>query len=48
MASIETKLERLDKEELITLIRRMIERHADLDQIVGTGDAYAEQGALTH
>ena len=89
MASIETKLEHLDKEELIALIRRMIERHADLellvelaaadiqksvdlgeirhqarhafmnagydwrasygiaadlDQIVGTGDAYAEQG----
>lgn len=34
MASIETKLERLNKEELIALIWRMIERHADLELLV--------------
>ncbi len=34
MASIETKLERLSKEELIALIWRMIERHADLELLV--------------
>lgn len=43
MASIGTTLEHLSKEELIALIGRMVERHADLELLVELAAADTQQ-----